>query len=61
MDLNPTHKLSKQNTERDTAPEITHLGYTLKTENRATNCHLALGAILLWTISTERMFVAHFT
>ena len=61
MDLNLTHNLSKQNTEKDTAPEITHHGFTLKTENRVTNCHLARGAILLWTISTERMFVAHFT
>lgn len=46
MDLNQTPNLSNQNTERDTAPEITHHGFTLKTENKATNCHLALGAIL---------------
>ena len=61
MDLSPTLNLFNQNTERDTVPEITHHGYTHKTENKVTNCHHAPGAILSWTISTETMFVALFT
>jgi hypothetical protein len=61
MDLNPILNLFSQNTERDTVQEITHRGYTHKTENKVMNCHHAPGAILLWTISTGTMFVALFT